>query len=121
MNRAAGKRRIALIGTAALALVGGTACAGEALPAGGASGGPYRIDAMTIDGGGGRSGAGAVLVEGSAGQHDADPLQPSSGGPFSVTGGFWPAGARPEGSDRLFADGFEGPRSVASRGPAAAD
>jgi hypothetical protein len=86
----------------------------ESLPTAGSAGGPYRIDAMTIDGGGGRSGTGGYVVDGTVGQHDADPLQPSSGGAFSVTGGFWPA-AIPVGTpDRLFADGFEGPGSGAS-------
>jgi hypothetical protein len=114
-------KRTALLGK--LAFVGATLAASTAggardhdgaLPAGGSSGGTYRIDAMTIDGGGGRSVTGGYVVDGTVGQHDADPLQPSSGGAFSIAGGFWPA-AIPVGTpDRLFADGFEGPGSGAS-------
>jgi hypothetical protein len=102
------RRTVALVGIAWLTATGSDAFATDgAQPSGSSSGGAYRIDAMTIDAGGGRSAAAVLVVDGTLGQADADPLQPSSGGSFSVVGGFWPA-AMPAGSDdRLFADGFE--------------
>jgi hypothetical protein len=122
VKRTVTPRDVATACVACLVLAGGTA-RGEvgSLSTGGASGGPYRIDAMTIDGGGGRSATSAFIIEGTAGQHDADPLHPSSGGSFSVVGGFWPAATAAGASDRLFADGFEAPDSSASASVQPAD
>lgn len=66
----------------------------------------YRIDAATVDGGGGRSMAPGFALSGTIGQPDADPLQPSVADGFGLIGGFWPQRAGLLG-DRIFVDGFE--------------
>jgi hypothetical protein len=51
----------------------------------------YKIDASTIDSGGGKSAGGRFKVEGTIGQPDAGT---SSGGRYRIDGGFWPGGVQ---------------------------
>lgn len=56
-------------------------------PAAAQSGGPYKIDRSSIDGGGSLASAGAEYsMSGTAGQPDADV---HTGGPYELDGGFW--------------------------------
>jgi hypothetical protein len=61
------------------------------------AGGPFEIDAWTIDGGGGRSTGGAFEVIGTIGQFDAS--GPMTGGNVEARGGFWAAASCPTDLD----------------------
>ena len=50
------------------------------------SGGPYTLNWLTIDGGGGRSTGGDYVVSGTIGQPDAGEM---IGGDYAISGGFW--------------------------------
>ena len=50
------------------------------------SGGSYKLDWYTIDGGGGTSSGGDYALSGTIGQPDAGSM---SGGDYSLAGGFW--------------------------------
>jgi len=68
------------------------------------SGGAFRIDRSTLDGGGGRSQGGVFSLQGTIGQPDA---ARSSGGAYVLAGGFWSMSAGPAPSDAVFSNGFE--------------
>ena len=53
------------------------------------SGGPYKLEWSTIDGGDGKSSGGQYVLTGTIGQPDA---AYSSSGNYQVLGGFWPGG-----------------------------
>ena len=77
--------RIAIGAAVAFGLVLSTAVPGQ-------SGGAYRIDKSTVDGGGGRSTQGNYTLDGTIGQADAGPVPGGemSGGAFRLQGGYWP-------------------------------
>jgi hypothetical protein len=52
--------------------------------------GDYRIDAYTIDNGGGTSSGGQYIVTGTIGQHDSSYSESEQ---YELLGGFWPLGA----------------------------
>ena len=95
-------------GVTACALVAGFAASTTLLADAPPSGGPYRIERSTVDGGGGRSQGGVYVLEGTIGQPDA---ARSSGGVYVLGGGFWGATTAgtdaPPPGDALFANGFE--------------
>lgn len=64
------------------------------------AGGGIDLSKSTIDGGGGRSGGGALSLTGTIGQPDAGAM---TGGSLSLRGGFWAATR----SEFIFRDGFE--------------
>lgn len=66
------------------------------------SGGAFAITRSTVDGGGGRSAAGAYVLTGSIGQPDTSRL---SGAGFALDGGFWTVATT--SGDLIFADDFE--------------
>lgn len=96
------KVRIALVAAVVIGLALSTAVPGQ-------SGGAYRIDKSTVDGGGGRSSQGNYALDGTIGQADAGPVPGGemSGGAFRLQGGYWPDTEAPTG-DSVFSDGFEG-------------
>ena len=69
--------------------------------------GPYRVDAYTVESGGGYSAAGRYVVTGTAGQMEADPAQASHAGSYAVVGGYWGTGAKPPMGTRIFRSDFE--------------
>lgn len=70
----------------------------------GQSGGSFELRRSTFDGGGGRSAGGAFETIGTIGQPDAGV---AAGGAFELRGGFWAGPAAVDGTDAVFADGFE--------------
>lgn len=88
-------------------LIVGAALA-PATPAPAQSGGGFRLDFNSIDGGAGRMSAGAFVLTGSIAQPDAGANAPLQGGIFRLRPGVLAgvvAGA--PGSAHIFSDGFE--------------
>lgn len=92
--------RVLLAGVAAAALLAAPV-QGASSPSGfpEAGAGELRVDAWTLDGGGGRSSGDGLQVDGTFGQPDAGR---AAGGGYRLEGGFWST-EPPE----LFLDGFE--------------
>jgi hypothetical protein len=55
------------------------------------SGGGYRLDWFTMDGGGGTSSGGGYTLTGTIGQHDAAPASGAPGTDYRMEPGFWAA------------------------------
>jgi len=55
------------------------------------SGGGYRLDWFTMDGGGGVSSGGGYTLTGTIGQHDGAPATTSPGSGYQMEPGFWAA------------------------------
>lgn len=68
------------------------------------AGAGFDLRRSTTDGGGGRSSGGPFEATGTIGQPDTGV---SAGGAFELRGGFWAGPAAVDGTDAVFADGFE--------------
>lgn len=79
-----------------------------ATPAPAQSGGGFRLDFNSIDGGAGRMSAGAFVLTGVIAQPEASANSPLQGGAFRLQPGVLAGAlAGAPGSDRIFSDSFE--------------
>lgn len=79
-----------------------------ATPAPAQSGGGFRLDFNSIDGGAGRMSAGAFVLTGVIAQPDVGANTPLQGGTFRLLPGVLAGGqAGAAGSDHIFSDSFE--------------